>query len=300
MRATRMFFAALTATLTLIGATTLAWTASSAQVLRDPTEAVLKKISQTQGEESVRTPKKQKTTAKSTHKWVVVIDAGHGGPDPGASGPDGTHEKDITLAVARALRDQLQASGKYRVIMTRDSDVFLKLSERVKVGQNTHADLFISLHADTVGNNPDTDTHGASIYTISDQASDQMSSRLAARENKADLIGGAAKSNSVVGNILLDLFSQETMTRSKSLADDILDGFEEAHIYMLERTHRSAGFAVLKGAEFPSTLIEMGFLSSPIDEPNLKNPSYRAHLAHAIATGVDGFFAEDKLTRNPL
>jgi len=268
--------------------------ADGSHYLKDPVSSALTKMSASQA----AAPKKQKSAAKSTHKWVIVIDAGHGGPDPGASGPDGTHEKDITLAVARALRDQLVASGKYRAVMTRDSDIFLKLSERVRVGQNVHADLFISLHADTVGNNPDTNVHGASIYTISDQASDQMSSRLAARENKADLIGGAGKSNSVVGNILLDLFSQETMTRSKSLADNILDGFEEAHIYMLEHTHRSAGFAVLKGAEFPSTLIEMGFLSSPIDEPNLKNPSYRAHLAHAIAAGVDGFFAEDKLVNN--
>lgn len=239
------------------------------------------------------------TQSVPVRKRLIVVDAGHGGPDPGTSAPDGTHEKNITLAVARALCDALESTGHYRVIMTRNADVFLPLGTRVKVAQHAHADLFISLHADTVGTETDASTHGASIYTISDQASDEVSERLAARENKSDLLGPKATGkDAVVGNILLDLLSQETMTRSKSLADEILDGFEGEHIYMLERTHRSAGFAVLKGAEFPSVLIEMGFLSSPVDEPLLRSPAYQQRLAHAITAGVDGFFAQDKLVNH--
>ena len=235
-------------------------------------------------------------TLKIPQKPVIVIDAGHGGVDSGAVGADGTEEKDITLAVAKDLRDSLLATGHYKVIMTRDGDYFLKLHDRVRVAQQNHADLFISLHADTVGaaSNP-TQTHGASIYTISDQASDEVSARLAARENKADLLGGQMPAKDTVSNILLDLLSQETMTRSKTLAESVLDGFEAHHIAMLQRTHRSAGFAVLKGETFPSVLIEMGFLSSEQDSELLRSRQHQQELAQAITEGVDGFFSQDKL-----
>ena len=278
--------------------------AGDPHTLRDPVGDVLQQMAADKPEPATTVPRvKTKPSAKSyaapiySHQRIIVIDPGHGGMDPGATGRDGAHEKDITLAVGRALRDALKVTGHYRVVMTRDSDVYLKLGERVKVGQSAKADLFISLHADTVGTDSAADTtHGASIYTISDQASDQVSARLAARENKADLIGPRATGkDAVVGNILLDLLNQETMTRSKSLADEILDALDNAQIQMLERTHRSAGFAVLKGAEFPSALIEMGFLSSEVDETHLKDTAYQKHLAAAIASGVDGFFVHDKL-----
>lgn len=231
----------------------------------------------------------------SGKKPLVVIDAGHGAQDPGAIGRSGVREKDITLAVARALRDELIASKKYRVVMTRDSDVFLQLADRVKVGQRNKADLFISLHADTVGENSDPElTRGASIYTISDQASDQVSARLAARENKADLLGGKKPSNTV-GTILLDLMNHETMMRSKDFALAISKGFRQHDVIMLQRPLRSAGFAVLKGAEFPSVLIEMGFLSSNKDGSLLQQKSYQQNLARAVMAGVDEFFANDKL-----
>lgn len=283
-------------------------------MLRDPVADVLQQMEKQNAAEraqpAVKKPVVRKTVAPKapaqdsaktdapiySKPRVIVIDPGHGGEDPGAIGRDGTHEKDITLAVGRALRAALQSTGRYRVVMTRDRDVYLKLGERVKTGQNAKADLFISLHADTVGTESAADTHGASIYTISDQASDQVSARLAARENKADLIGPKASGKDVVvGNILLDLLNQETMVRSKTLADEILDSMDGAGIPMLERTHRSAGFAVLKGAEFPSALIEMGFLSSSVDEPRLRNPDYQKRLAAAIADGVDGFFDKDQL-----
>lgn len=230
---------------------------------------------------------------------VVVIDAGHGGVDPGAIGPDGTQEKDITLSTARALRDALRATGRVRVILTRDADVFLKLSERVQVAQRSRAALFISLHADTVGSASDPAlTRGASIYTISDKASDEVSARLAARENKADLLGGkASAAKGSVSNILLDLLSQETMKRSKTLAESILDGFEARQIPMLERTHRSAGFAVLKGETFPSVLIEMGFISSEQDSELLRDRTHQQNLAAAIAQGVEDFLSWDSISK---
>ncbi len=228
-------------------------------------------------------------------KPLVVIDAGHGGQDPGAIGRHGAREKDITLAVARELRDTLINSKKYRVVMVRDKDVYLQLADRVKVGQRNKADLFISLHADTVGANSDAElTRGASIYTISDKASDEVSARLAARENKADMIGGK-KTTVTVGTILLDLLNQETMMRSKDFALAISKGLRQHEIIMLQRPLRSAGFAVLKGADFPSVLIEMGFLSSGQDGSLLQQKSYQQRLARAITAGVDEFFASDKL-----
>ena len=240
--------------------------------------------------------------ANGAKKPVIVIDAGHGGMDSGAVSPDGTEEKDITLGVAQRLARVLAATGRYKVVLTRNGDYFLKLYDRVQVARQAHAALFISLHADTVGTASDpVQTHGASIYTISDNASDQVSARLAARENKADLIGpkAAVAKNPEVNNILMDLVSQETMTRSKTLAESILDGFEEHHIQMLARTHRSAGFAVLKGETFPSVLIEMGFLSSEQDIELLKDRAHQQDLAEAIAEGVDGFFSQDTLASAP-
>ncbi|HCM83342.1 MAG TPA: hypothetical protein DIS76_02090 [Rhodospirillaceae bacterium] len=235
--------------------------------------------------------------APPAKKPLVVIDAGHGGQDPGAIGRNGAREKDITLSVARRLRDALLESKKYRVVMVRDKDVYLKLAERVAVAQRNKADLFISLHADTVGQDSDPDlTHGASIYTISDQASDEVSARLAARENKADLIGGKPDlASGAVGTILLDLLNQETMMRSKDFAAAIANGFTGHKIVMLRRPLRSAGFAVLKGADFPSVLIEMGFLSSNKDGNLLQQKDYQQRLAVAIVAGVDDFFASDKL-----
>lgn len=258
---------------------------------KNGTTTVTKTVTKT--EVKTETPKK---TAPA-HKPLIVIDAGHGGQDPGAIGRGGVREKDITLAVAKALRDALVSSKNYRVVMTRDTDVFLKLADRVKVGQRNKADLFVSLHADTVGENSDPElTRGASIYTISDTASDQVSARLAARENKADLLGGKPDlAEGAVGTILLDLLNQETMMRSKDFASAIERGFGKGKIIMVQRPLRSAGFAVLKGADFPSALIEMGFLSSPKDGNLLQQKDYQQNLAKAIMGGIDDFFANDKL-----
>jgi N-acetylmuramoyl-L-alanine amidase len=251
-------------------------------------------IRQPAAKTEVAAPKKTPVRSK---KPLVVIDAGHGGQDPGALGRGGIREKDITLGVAKKLRDALVASNEYRVVMVRDKDVYLKLADRVRVGQRNKADLFISLHADSVGENSDPEiTRGASIYTISDKASDQVSARLAARENKADLIGGKPDlAEGAVGGILLDLLNQETMMRSKELANAVANGFEVHEILMLRRPLRSAGFAVLKGEGFPSILIEMGFLSSDKDGNLLQQKDYQAKLARAIKAGVDNFFANDKL-----
>lgn len=269
--------------------------ASVTGFLRDKTETRIE--TKTAGKPSA-TPVAKKDTVKPSgpvKKPLVVIDAGHGGQDPGAIGRNSAREKDITLGVARALRDTLVASNKYRVVMTRDSDVFLQLADRVKVGQRNKADLFISLHADTVGESSDPElTRGASIYTISDTASDQVSARLAARENKADLLGGK-KPTTAVGTILLDLMNHETMMRSKDFALAISQGFRQNEVVMLQRPLRSAGFAVLKGAEFPSVLIEMGFLSSNKDGNLLQQKDYQQKLARAMMAGVDEFFANDKL-----
>lgn len=217
---------------------------------------------------------------------VVVIDAGHGGKDPGARSPSGLLEKNITLAMARALGDDLRRRG-YTVYLTRDTDIFIPLRGRVDIGRKHKADLFISVHADSMGNGSRT-TRGASVYTLSDVASDKESEKLAARENQADIIGGIDLSHEDkdVANILIDLAMRDTMNQSKKLANSLVSEFNGAGLFMLTPAHRFAGFAVLKAADVPSILIELGFLSNPSEAEALNDPSYRARLARSIADSV--------------
>ncbi len=251
----------------------------------------------------VTVPHISATAAKSTlnrkadhsagGKKTIVLDAGHGGQDPGAIGTGGEHEKDITLAVARAVGAALQQSGKYNVIYTRADDTFIPLGTRVKIARTRNADLFVSLHADIA---PDDDSaRGASIYTISDQASDALSARLAAHENKADLLGPALPDtvNKEVGDILVDFMTHETMGESKDLSAAILKSFSARGIHTIAHPQRAAGFAVLKAPDIPSVLIEMGFLSSDDEVRQLTSPRYQQQLAQSIAAGVSRYFAQD-------
>lgn len=224
-------------------------------------------------------------------KPLIVIDAGHGGVDPGALGANGVAEKHVTLNMAKTLKEQLEATGRYRVILTRDRDTYLKLYKRVEFARQNHADLFISLHADSIGKS---NVAGASLYTLSDKASDEQTALLADRENRADLIAGMDldTNDEQVATILVDLTMRDTMNQSKFFANKLLGHLQNTNIKMLDNPHRYAGFAVLKAPDIPSVLIEMGFMSNPREAEQLNKPEYRRTFAKALVLGIDNYFAK--------
>jgi N-acetylmuramoyl-L-alanine amidase len=222
-------------------------------------------------------------------KYVIVVDAGHGGNDPGAIGASGVHEKDVTLSVARAVKRAMEETGRYRVVLTRDSDVYIPLRQRPAIARKAKADLFISIHADKIGR---TNVRGASIYTLSRTASDVETARLAEEENKAGVVAGVdldAESEDVAG-ILLDLAMREKMNESSLFARFLEEAFSSKNIKLLPNSHRSAGFAVLKAPDVPSVLIESGFLSNTSEAKLLSSADFQRRLADAIVDGVDAYF----------
>jgi N-acetylmuramoyl-L-alanine amidase len=229
-------------------------------------------------------------------KRIVVVDAGHGGPDPGTIGNSGIYEKHITLAMARELKEQLEAGGRYKVILTRRRDIFIRLRDRVKKGRDAGADLFISLHADSIKNRK---ISGPSIYTLSENASDKEAAALASKENKSDLIAGIDLTNKdrEVTNILIDLAQRESMNQSAVFASQLIKSLKR-QVKVLRNTHRFAGFAVLKAPDVPSVLVEMGFLSNPTDERNLRSRSYRNKFAAAMKKGIDKYFSRVEEARS--
>ncbi len=221
---------------------------------------------------------------------LIVIDAGHGGVDSGAIASNGVFEKNITLSVARRLRDTLEATGHYKVHLTRDRDIFIKLPQRVAIARKLGADLFISLHADTIMR---PGVQGASVYTLSEKASDAETAKLAERENAVDTLVNVDVGDveDDVADILIDLVTRDTMNQSKVLAQDVVSTFHQNSILTLpEHPHRSAGFAVLKAPDIPSVLIEMGYLSNRTEANRLINPEHQQKLAEAIVATIDKFF----------
>jgi N-acetylmuramoyl-L-alanine amidase len=221
-------------------------------------------------------------------KPIVVIDPGHGGVDPGALGSGGTYEKAITLAIAREVKRVLEATGRYEVVLTRDTDIFIPLRERIQIARRAHGDVFISLHADSHANEQ---TRGASVYTLSETASDAEAEALAQRENKVDLIAGVdlSKESEVVTGILIDLAQRETMNLSARFAGVLVDEMARSTM-LLRNTHRFAGFAVLKAPDVASVLIELGYLSNGADEALLETKAHRKKLAEAIRRALDRYF----------
>jgi N-acetylmuramoyl-L-alanine amidase len=218
-------------------------------------------------------------------QFIIAVDAGHGGIDNGAQGgKTGTHEKDITLAFAKELTERLNKEPGIQAVLTRDSDEFLALSERVQIARQKNANLLISLHADTLKQKG---IRGATVYTISDRASDRMAAELAERENLSDELAGVAMpaSQPEVADILLDLTRRETQAFSVTLAGNILASFE-GQIGLINNPHRYAGFRVLQAPDIPSILLEMGFLSNPEDEKLLLDVEWRKKLADVMAKAV--------------
>ncbi|MEM7173455.1 MAG: N-acetylmuramoyl-L-alanine amidase [Pseudomonadota bacterium] len=231
-------------------------------------------------------------TSQDSPKPLVVIDAGHGGVDPGAIGVSGTHEKDLTLAYALALKQAMEATGRYRVAMTREQDQFLKLRDRVQVAQKSEADLFISLHANS---HRSRGVQGASVYTLSEKASDAEAAKLAAAENEADLLAGIdfGQQPDDVREILFDLAQRETMNLSKRFADTLVTEIGKK-TKLLRNTHRFAGFVVLKSPTVPSVLLEIGYMSNPEEERLLKTEKHRNKIINSAVQAIDNYFIWQK------
>jgi N-acetylmuramoyl-L-alanine amidase len=231
--------------------------------------------------------------AKIDRLVVVAVDPGHGGEDPGASGPSGLHEKDVVLAIAMQLRDRLNANPNMRAMLTRDADFFVPLHERVRKARRVQADLFVSIHADAFLN---PEARGASVFALSQGGATSSAARwMANRENAADLVGGAnihAKDESVL-RALIDMSTTAQIKDSLKLGDEVL-----GQIGKVGKLHKGsveqASFAVLKAPDIPSILVESAFISNPEEERKLRDPEYRTQLVEALATGIQRYFA-----RNP-
>lgn len=220
---------------------------------------------------------------------VVVIDAGHGGQDPGApSVIKGRWEKEVTLAIAKAIKAELDRSGKVKAVLTRSTDIFIPLGRRVDIARAAGANLFISVHADSIGR---PDVHGATVYTLSETASDKEAERLAAKENKADIIAGinlGAESQDVT-NILIDLVQRETMNLSAEFAGIVVREVSK-HRYFRSNNHRFAGFRVLKAPDVPSVLLETGYMSNLGDSKYLFSDSGQQAIARGVRAAVEAYF----------
>jgi N-acetylmuramoyl-L-alanine amidase len=241
------------------------------------------KTAQVQKVATVRTPVAPARTASL--KKTIVIDAGHGGRDPGASG-SASREKDITLATAKALKERLEKTGHYRVVLTRSSDVYVPLENRVQIARKAGADLLISLHADAVANK---ETRGGSVYTVSDSGSARAARRQAGPSYLNVALPGGTKA---VRDILFDLTQRATRNKSSAFAE-VLISKVGGHAPLLPRAHRDAGYVLLLAPDVPSVLFEMGFITNPEDEALLTSESHRAKVATGIAAAIDEYFAEE-------
>lgn len=221
---------------------------------------------------------------------MVVLDAGHGGVDPGAVASNGLLEKDVVLEVTKMLAVKLRASGRYRVDLTRDEDVFIPLRDRVDKARQAGAAFFMSLHADA---HETTSVRGASVYTLSERASDREAARLAREDNRADAISGVdlEEQSDDVASILIDLAMRETVNDSRGVANIMVKEMRDRDIRVLRRTHRFAGFAVLKAADVPSVLVELGYMSNSQDVRLLQSADYRDRITDALVAGIDRYFA---------
>lgn len=231
-----------------------------------------------------------RTRQDGTRPLRVVLDPGHGGIDPGAE-QDGLREADLMLRFARELRDELRRAGM-EVILTREADHFVPLEARISIAHAADADLMLSLHADSL---LEGQASGATIYTLSDTASDAASARLAERHDRADLLAGVDLNDhdDVVAGVLMDLARQDTAPRSDALADALAAGLRDEIGRMHKRPRQTGGFSVLKAPDFPSVLIELGFMSSPQDLENIASADWRARAARGIRVALERWAISD-------
>jgi N-acetylmuramoyl-L-alanine amidase len=255
-------------------------------------ETFLRKMAQeekTSNAEPVQPREPQAASADS--RPLVVLDPGHGGIDTGTKGPGGEQEKDIVLDFAKRLRARLEALGKYRVLLTRSDDTFVPLADRVRIAREAGAAAFVSIHADWLPRK-EGDAQGATVYTLSETASDPAAARLAEEENRADVIAGVDLKDQPddVAGILIDLAQRETKTFSLQLADKLVAAMKRA-TRMHKEPIKSAGFRVLRAPDVPSVLVELGYVSNKEDLQSLLSDTWRDRTADAIASAVDGYFS---------
>ncbi|MDE3174527.1 MAG: N-acetylmuramoyl-L-alanine amidase [Pseudomonadota bacterium] len=243
-------------------------------------------------------PAPVETTAK-TGLPVIVLDPGHGGIDGGAFGVDGAAEKSLVYAFADALRAKLEASGRYHVVMTRVGDQYVSLEDRVAKARAANASLMVSIHADTL--KEAAGVSGATVYTCSDRASDAEAARIAERENDSDRQAGEEHkaADPGVADILFDLRRRETRAYAHKFSHGLVARLTEAGA-LNHNPERSAGFVVLKAPDFPSVLVELGYLSNAHDVANLKSPEWRDKTTEAMRTAIDGFFAKSDAAGDSL
>jgi N-acetylmuramoyl-L-alanine amidase len=239
-----------------------------------------------------------KPAASADLRPVIVIDPGHGGIDNGTQA-SGESEKNLVLGFGLALRDRIEKGGKYRVVMTRADDTFIPLADRVKIARDQSAALFVSIHADALPRR-EGDAQGATIYTLSDRASDAEAGRLAEAENKADAIGGVnlTEEPTDVADILIDLAQRETRTFSNRFAR-LLAGQMKNTARMYKHPLKSAGFRVLKAPDVPSVLVELGYVSNKGDLEHLVSEDWRSRTVGSMAQAIDAFFAKRLATAGP-
>ena len=227
-----------------------------------------------------------KPRPRKTRK-IIVIDPGHGGVDPGALGTR-SREKDIVLAFSKELVKQLKATRRYDVYLTRSSDIYIPLRQRVQIARNRNADLFISIHADAIKKK---NIRGLSVYTLSEKASDREAAALAKKENQSDIIAGVDFGDQLpeVTNILIDLAQRDTKNASVKFAESLISS-ARGKTLLLDRTHRFAGFRVLKAPDVPSVLVELGFITNRTDEKQLSSSKWRRRVATGMVEAIDNYF----------
>jgi N-acetylmuramoyl-L-alanine amidase len=225
----------------------------------------------------------------------VVLDPGHGGIDPGAE-RDGHHEADLVLTFARVLKEALLRDGNFEVVMTRDSDVFVPLEERISIARAAGAHVFISLHADAIAEG---EAVGSTVYTLSKDANDEASATLAERHDRDDLLAGVdlRQQDDLVAEVLLDMARTETSPRTARLSDALVAAIKANKLKMHRHPHQEASFSVLKSADIPSVLVELGFLSSESDLARLQDKVWRQSMAEALRDGLKAWAREDAALR---
>jgi N-acetylmuramoyl-L-alanine amidase len=222
---------------------------------------------------------------------IIAVDAGHGGDDPGATGHAGAHEKDVVLAIARSLAHRINEEAGMRAVLIRDQDEFLSLRDRIHRARAAKADLFVSVHADSIANST---VSGSSVYVLSERgASNEAARWLAERENAADLMGGVslADKGNRLASVLLDLSQAANISASMTAAQSVLESLEGVGLVRKSQVQQ-AGFVVLKSPDIPSMLVETAYISNPAEEHRLRNPAQQTQLAEAIFAGLRGYFAD--------
>ena len=278
------------------------WTIDNTEMRIDPRDgsailsislkSVSEDIFKSENSKSKNSEQKEKIAVIENKQFVVVLDPGHGGKDPGAEA-SGYREANLMLELAAAVKESLIRNTEFKVVLTRNEDVFLSLEDRITIAKQSGADLFISLHADAV---IEGEASGTTVYLLSENATDKMSAQLASRHDRSEILRDVDLSgvDSQVASVLIDMARQETKPRNEAIASFILRVFKEQITELSSKPLRYAAFSVLKSPDIPSILIEAGFMSTPSDLQNLTTPEWRVEFADALSEAISRWQIKDK------